>query len=267
MGENSRLQRKKDVSSRAANSDHMYSYCRIIGCNKPARAGTTEGLDRMYCRAHADHYQRHGSPLKPSYKAETLNPYRQAALLWMVEHTDDFWVQDAIAKMRGLYASGGAFVEAFRLRGLKPQERAKAHWARLLHFKIDPMLPIAAFVAIEMVIMDDHQPDNSKEYKLVQAAKIVHRMASGTHKRWEQPSTNPRHLGMPMVTKVQALDWYPKSRGRVLRHIGADLERASELLVDHHLQDIQALKKQRDGQGAYTSSPYPKGFASRSRIS
>lgn len=64
-------------------TNHMYGYCRVIHCGKPARAGTTDGLDERYCRAHADHDQRHGSPLKGSYTARELNPYRRAALAWM----------------------------------------------------------------------------------------------------------------------------------------------------------------------------------------
>ena len=36
---------------------------------------------------------------------------------------------------------------------------------------------------------------------------------------------------------------YPQSRGRVLRHVGADLEGAVELLVDHHLRDVRAFKE------------------------
>ena len=37
--------------------------------------------------------------------------------------------------MEGLYGRAGPFVEVFRLRGLTPQERARAAWARLREAK------------------------------------------------------------------------------------------------------------------------------------
>ena len=66
-----------------------------------------------------------------------------------------------------------------------------------------------------------HRPRPKSEFKRVQAAKLVHEMASGTHKRWgEGPGATELHV-------------YPRSRGRVLRHVGKDIESAVELLVDH----------------------------------
>ena len=75
-------------------------------------------------------------------------------------------------------------VEAFRLRGLPPQDRARAAWARLRKAGVDPRRPVAAWLAIEMLVRDDLQADQRNEFKRVQAAKLVHRMASGSHRRW-----------------------------------------------------------------------------------
>ena len=61
----------------------MFKNCRVIGCKKPARAATDDGLDTRFCRAHADHYARHGSPYTRSYTATEINPYRRAALAWL----------------------------------------------------------------------------------------------------------------------------------------------------------------------------------------
>jgi hypothetical protein len=108
------------------------------------------------------------------------------------------------------------------LRGRTPETRARAHWARLRKAKVDPLEVVAAWLAVEMAIANDPQPVNTREFKRVQAAKLVHRMASGTHKRWD---TVELHV-------------YPRSRGRVLRHIGASLEEAFELLVAHRLDAI-----------------------------
>lgn len=255
----------EEVQGRANRPNHMYSYCRVIGCRRPARAGTSDGLDTRYCRSHADHHQRHGSPFKGSYPARVVNPYRRAALEWLVAHEDAYWTKHSIAKVKGLYRRAGARVEAFRLRGLRPQERAWAHWARMRDNQIDPRLVIAAWLAVEMVIADDPEPVTTSEFKRVQAAKIVHRMASGTHKRWERERPHPLHPGLPPVVEVEEKHWYPKSRGRVLRHIGETLERAVELLVEHHLKEIRAAYYARQQATPGNARPYPRRFAARRR--
>ncbi len=113
---------------------------------------------------------------------------------------------------------------------------------RLQSVNIDPRRPVAAWLAIEMTIADDHQAVQTNEYKRVQAAKLIHRMASGTHKRWDQPTFSLDHRGQPK-TRVVELHVYPRSRGRVLRHIGKDLEGAVVLLVGHHLDAIRQTLK------------------------
>ena len=254
-----RQKRTQDVKSRASNPNHMYGYCRAMGCNKPARAGTDDGLDARYCRSHYEHHQRHGNPFKGSYTAKELNPYRQAALLWLVDHEDDRWVQHAVGGVKALYHRAGQHVEAFRLRGMTPKERARAHWARLRKHEVDPRLVVAAWMAVEMILKDDPQADWRKEYKRVQAAKVVHRMASGSHKKWVQDFGTRTH--------TEELHVYPRPRGRVLRHIGEDLEGACELLVDYHLDHMHAFKQERDQEGTFQSSPYPRGWSARSRAS
>lgn len=249
--------RKQDVKNRASTSNTLFGLCRAMGCNRPARAATSDGLDMRYCRAHYEHHQRHGNPFKESYKAKELNPYRQAALLWLLEHEDEHWVKHAIDKVRGLYSRAGPHVEAFRLSGLKPRERAWAHWARLRTHDVDPRLPVAAWLAVEMILADDPEADWRGEYKRVQAAKVVHRMASGSHRKWVREYS--------FGTRIEELHVYPRPRGRVLRYIGKDLEQACELLVDHHLASIQAFKLERDGNGTFASSPYPRGWSARQR--
>jgi hypothetical protein len=60
------------------------------------------------------------------------------------------------------------------------------------------------------------------EFRRVQAAKIVHRLASGTHKSWKQGTGSAKELHD-----------YPASRGNVLRYIGKDVQGAAELLYEH----------------------------------
>ena len=186
-----------------------------------------------------------------------LNPYRQAALVWLVDHPEEFWVRDAIGRIVSLYRRAGPHVEAFRLPGMSPRERAWAHWARLRTHEVDPRLVVSAWLAVEMALKDDPEPDWRAEFKRVQAAKVVHRMASGTHKRWERE--------LPSGARIEELHVYPRPRGRVLRHIGQDMQEACELLSDHQLEEIHAFKRQREGTGAHSSSPYPKGWRARKR--
>jgi hypothetical protein len=100
----------------------------------------------------------------------------------------------------------GAALEKFMGDADKPKERARAAWARLRKAEIDPRLPVAAWIAIEMIVRDDPQAVTTVEYKRVQAAKIIHRLVSGTHKRWEQQR---RGRGV-LVTELRE---FPTSRG------------------------------------------------------
>lgn len=216
-----RRERKAEVKSRASEPSSMFTRCRVVGCSRPARAGTGDGLDTRFCRSHADHYARHGSPYKASYSAREINPYRAAAQAWLEANQNDTYVANAVDRVATLLRTAGPHVEAFRLRGLSPQERARAAWARLRKAGVDPRRVVAAWLAVEMIIRDDPQAERKAEFKQVQAAKLVHRMASGTHKRWgEGPTATELHV-------------YPRPRGRVLRHMGEALEQAVELLMQH----------------------------------
>lgn len=219
-------ERKAEVKSRAAEPSSMFTRCRVVGCSRQARAGTGDGLDTRFCRSHADHYARHGSPYKASYGAREINPYRAAALAWLEANRNDTYVANAVDRVTTLLRTAGPHVEAFRLRGLSPPERAKVAWARLRKAGIDPRRVVAAWLAVEMIIRDDPQAERKVEFKQVQAAKLVHRMASGTHKRWGEGLT------------ATELHVYPRPRGRVLRHIGEALEQSVELLVHHRAASL-----------------------------
>jgi hypothetical protein len=224
---------KEKLIQRVSNPNHMYSYCRVIGCPNSASAGTTEGLNHLYCRKHEDFYERHGSYTKRSYTASEINPYRKVALTWLKAHKDDITVKLAIKGVESLYRNAGVHIEAFRLNGLSPEERAKAAWARLRVAKIEPIAPLAAMLAVELAILNDPQAERKQHFKWVQAAKLVHRMASGSHRRWEHETSDGK-------VHIEELHKYPRSRGRVLIHIGQQLEKVAELMVSYHLEDIRA---------------------------
>src|SRR5438876_12125374 len=107
--------RRKDVADRAAYKDLMHSYCRVMGCGGTPAAAAGKGLDRLYCRKHADHRERHGSYFTPSYTAAQLAPYRKGAESWLRANKGDHAVQLSTRAIDGLYRRAGPFVEAFRL--------------------------------------------------------------------------------------------------------------------------------------------------------
>lgn len=227
-------QRSADIVNRVEVPDHMYSCCRIIGCASPPTASTNGGLNRMYCRKHEDHFERHGSYTKGSYSAIDLNPHRKLAADWLTANQEDLAVIHALRGIEHLFATAGPLRESFRLRGLTPRERAKACWSRLRQAKTPPVRVLASWLAIESILKRDPQAERKTEYRRVQAAKLIHRMASGTHKRWTRQGLG----GRPVIEEMHK---YPSSRGRVLRHIGEQLEKVAELLTTQFLATQDAV--------------------------
>lgn len=228
------VQRKTDIRRRLAEGADEHRKCAIVGCLHPTTASRGSGLNRLYCRRHEEHHERHGSYLKSSYSAAQLSPHRAAALRTLREHHKDPRVIRARLGIEALYASAGAAVDAFRLRGLSPEDRARAAWARLRQTKMDPLVPLAGWLALSAVIRDDPQPDRRNEFRIVQAGKLVHRLAGGSHRRWERERPGG-------AVEVVELHRYPASRGRVLRHLGERLDRAAEML-EQLLSDLPAAE-------------------------
>lgn len=216
-----RQQRLNNLRSRLANPQDAYERCRLYPCTGRTTADRGEGLNRLYCKKHIEFQKRHGSYVKKSYGASELRPYRLQADRWLAAHADDPAVRITLAAVRRLYASAGASVEAFRLTGKSPAERAKALWAALRHRNVDPSRAVAAWLAVCARLRDDLQPDRHEEYHQVQVAKLIHRMAGGTHKRWERE----RGEGCVEVTQMHK---HPVSRGRVLRVVGKEVAGACQ---------------------------------------
>jgi hypothetical protein len=79
------------------------------------------------------------------------------------------------------------------------------------------------WLAVDMRLRDDQQPDRHDEYRQVQAAKLIHRLAGGTHKRWARD-------GVDGYNQVMEVHRHPVSRGRVLRIVGNDVALAGAKL-------------------------------------
>jgi hypothetical protein len=164
MGYERKNRRKADVLRRVKTPSPVYPRCRIFGCPNQTTAGTSKGLNRLYCRKHEDHHERHGSYTKRSYSAAQVNPYRRAAFDWLTQNRDKTLVILALRSIEALYQHSGPRVEAFRLSGKPPEERAGAAWARLRNAHVDPRIPLAAWIGIEMLILDDPQPERKAEF-------------------------------------------------------------------------------------------------------
>lgn len=218
MSGSTRQRRLAALRTRITSPQDAYERCRVYPCANHTTADRGEGLNRLYCRQHIEHYRRHGSYVKGSYRVSELRAYRQKALEWLKERESSPEVRLAI---RGLYASAGAPVEAFRLTGKPPAERARVVWAQLRSREVEPRNVLAAWLAVVMRLRDDPQPDRHEEYRRVQAAKLLHRMAGGTHKRWERTRADG-------TVEVTELHKHPVSRGRVLRVLGDALAIACE---------------------------------------
>ncbi|OOG49686.1 hypothetical protein B0E50_05910 [Rhodanobacter sp. C01] len=202
-----------------ANPVDAYEHCRVYPCTNGTTADRGEGLNRLYCRKHIEFYRRHGSYVKRSYGAGEIRPYRVKALQWLGAHVDEQSVRLSVAGVQRLYRAAGAPIEAFRLPGKTPAERARAMWAQLRMQKVDPLEVLAVWMAVDMRLRDDPQLDRHDEYRQVQAAKLIHRMAGGTHKRWERGRAD----GRIEITEVHK---HPVSRGQVLRMVGRELSAA-----------------------------------------
>jgi len=256
-----RRERSKAVAARSKSAVPINTRCTVPGCGQPTTAGAGKGLNNFFCRKHEDRYQRHGSAYLEPLTTAKLNPLRRAAFDWLRANGDKHWVRHAVGKVELLYHNGGEYRPAFRLRGLKPKDRARASWARLRQAEIDPRLSLAACLAVELALRNEAATESRVEFKRVQAAKVIHRLASGTHKRWEQERSDGR-------TRITELHKYPTSTGRVLRYIGEDIERAAEFIVQYHLSDIAAFMEERQVAGKLGTRAHPgriKGVAKRAR--
>jgi len=214
-----RQRRLSNLRTRIANPVDAYERCRVYPCTNGTTADRGEGLNRLYCRKHIEFHRRHGSYVKRSYGAGELRPYRVKALQWLRAHGDEPSLRLAVAGVQRLYRSAGAPIEAFRLPGRTPTERARAMWAQLRIGGVDPLEVLAVWMAVDMRLLDDPQLDRHDEYRQVQAAKLVHRLAGGTHKRWERDRAD----GSVEITEVHK---HPVSRGQVLRVVGRELAEA-----------------------------------------
>jgi hypothetical protein len=146
----------------------------------------------------------------------------------------------ALRELDYILAFAGPVDPAMNLRGQSAAYRARVAFARLREAGVTVERLLAIYLGVAALIEDDWGSHRVREFRIVQAAKAVHRLASGTHRRWEM--WNPR--GAAVKTELHV---YPKSSGLVLRKIGATLEHGCEEVVATAVPEIIAAKTARFG--------------------
>jgi hypothetical protein len=243
------LARRSDMEKRiAASAANLPAKCVIPGCGRPTMRAAGNGLAVSHCKYHVQHKARHGSHWRKSYRASDLKPYRQAASVWIKRNREDRYVTHALRGLEGLLQSAGPVPTASSLRGVPPRERARNALARLREKTVPPEKLLAIYLAVVLVIEEDPTSHRVFEFRIVQIAKAMHRLASGYHRRWNIPRRDGRTVPFELHT-------YPRSSGRVLRHLGGMIEECCEHVAHHHLTTILKLKVERYGPHPAVADP------------
>ncbi len=193
------------------------SRCTLPGCTRPTQAAAGNGHSARYCKHHVEFHRRHGSYWFRSLTAAELEPHRKAARAWIRGNRDDFRISRAISSIEGLMQNAGPWENAYSIRGRPPKERANFALARLRKAGIDPAVILERILAVAMCCEARGIDERQREFRRVQMAKVVHRLASGTHKTTS---------GFPLPSK------YPRSEGNVLRHLGRRLDDIAAFALD-----------------------------------
>jgi hypothetical protein len=128
-------------------------------------------------------------------------------------------------------SAAGAVVPPRNLRGLSAEDKAKSIWARLRDRKVDAIVVLGAIAGV--ALCHDADPQKGKvEYRRVQIAKVLNRIAGGEVKRW------PTHYTAPGLSKEKVLRWFPASEGLVLRVLGKRAEDIAEFLLADHSEAL-----------------------------
>ena len=120
------------------------------------------------------------------------------------------------------------------------KQRAQIALGRLRKAGIKPERLLVIHIAITALIEEDPGSHRTKEFRLVQTAKAVHRLASGYHRVWPHQDQKGR------TVRIE-LHKYPRSSGRVLRLLGEMIEEQCEWATERHLAGVLALKVKRYG--------------------
>ncbi|RWN48977.1 MAG: hypothetical protein EOS03_00500 [Mesorhizobium sp.] len=230
------MRARNHPGERAQRRESDGSVCSIPGCGRPSMLSQRNGVSRYLCRYHVQRKSRHGSHWHGTYRAAELKPYLVAASRWLTARGD----ATTVAEMDYLLATAGRTEPAMNLRGLDASTRARIAFARLGDAEIPAKRLVTIYLAVAALIEDDFGSHRTREFQVVQAAKAIHRLASGTHRRWMM--WNPMGEDIPIETHA-----YPRSSGFVLRKIGEAMAKVVDPLVGIAVPEIIKIKTERFG--------------------
>ena len=190
--------------------------CSVLGCQRLTQRSSGKGLSETHCKQHVEFYRRHGSYWHRSYTAAELAPYRRETQRWLRSRSGDPQVDRVISALDALLSHAGSPESAYSLRGRSPQDRARIALARVRETGVTGERLLEITLTIK-AIMSDRGPRADPEFMQVQIAKLVHRLASGTHRTTS---------GFPLPSK------YPRAEGRVMRLIGHQVEDIAGIAAD-----------------------------------
>ena len=260
-GSNEAKRQAASISKRAAaakdNSAPLAASkrCGIWGCTGLARgAAKAHGVGKL-CTSHHLHYRRHGHATKASLTHSQLTPFRFAAFQWVTEHrVTDRYVANALKRIDNCLstaAGNGRVPEAHELRGMSPDDKAQAVWARLARREIDTRIILSLALGVQAFLAVDPEAPKGTEYGRVQMGKVLNRLGGGTV--WRHRST-----AQPEKPHWMDLEQWPASHGLSLRRIGQRLEQMAEHVTGEHLPAIVAA---RECLKRVPPRPYPRDVA------
>lgn len=236
--------------------------CYVPDCGKPS-GDATPGLLGRYCKKHLSQYLRHGSPLRLSYTGPEVNRSIRAALSFIERNADtDYLVGVALAHVADRYRTAGPEIEPRSFRGTTPEQKANALWARLRNNQVPPSYVLATIAGVQLVFDADPQAPSGargKEFRHVQIAKALLRLAGGEVKYWGRrevladPITGRTERPPPETLRV-----FPYSTGRALRIIGREAEKVADVVTWHKLP-MAELAASLPMTAALRKSPWPNG--------
>lgn len=191
--------------------------CILPGCRQQTQTAAGNGHSPRYCKHHVEFHRRHGSYWFSSLTAGELEPFRKASASWLKAHREDVRVRKALQTISSRLGGSGPEVNAYSLRDKTAKERARIAFARMREAEVPPERILLRVIAVSACCDAKGIDQRQLEYRQVQYAKAVHRLASGTHETTS---------GFRMPSK------YPRSEGQVLRHMGEWLDDVVSIALD-----------------------------------
>jgi hypothetical protein len=203
---------------------------------RPAGVGHAEN----HCRYHVQFKARHGSHWHPTFKAVDLKPYLTVSAEWIDERREELPVTYPLKGLRGLLDGSGRPEPAQDIKRLPAASKARVAFARLREAGIEPQRLLTVHMAVGALIEDDNGSHRVEEFRLVQTAKALHRLASGNHGRYEWPMADGT------IRQIQTHN-YPRSSGIVLRVIGKEIDEICGGVVERALIEVIAAREAKFG--------------------